>query len=63
RAAPLLGLIHRDSRRTLAVMMAIYRGILDKIEARQYAVFNGKVRLSAAEKWCIVGRQWLRKYA
>jgi 15-cis-phytoene synthase len=60
QAAPLVGMIHRDSRRTLAVMMAIYRGILDKIEARGYAVFDGKIRLATAEKWRIVARHALR---
>jgi len=54
KAQPLLEKIDADSRGTLAVMIGIYRGILDKIERGGYAVFEGRVRLSAAEKLWIV---------
>ncbi|HUK82041.1 MAG TPA: presqualene diphosphate synthase HpnD [Verrucomicrobiae bacterium] len=54
KAQPLLDMIAPDSRGTLAVMMRIYGGILDKIERRNFAVFDDKVRLSAAEKLWIV---------
>ena len=57
-AQPLLGMIERDSRATLAVMIAIYSGILDKLERRQYRVFDEKVRLSALEKCWIVAKHW-----
>ncbi len=60
RARPLLELIEPDSRGTLAVMMAIYGGILDKIEAKHYAVFDERVRLSTAEKLWIVLKHWRR---
>jgi len=60
RAAPLLGLIAPDSRSTLAVMIAIYGGILDKIMARDYDVFTERARLSAAEKLRIVITNWWR---
>jgi len=56
KAEPLLGMIHADSRGTLSVMMEIYGGILRKIEAKNYAVFDERVRLSAAEKLWIVAR-------
>jgi phytoene synthase len=60
QAEPLVGLVHRDSRATLAVMMGIYGGILEKIVARDYDVFAERVRLSAGEKMGIVIRNWWR---
>jgi phytoene synthase len=56
KARPLLGLISPDSRGVLAVMMGIYGGILDKIERSGFAVFDGKLRLSTAEKLWIVAK-------
>ena len=59
KARPLLGLINEDSRGTLAVMMGIYGGILDKIERRGFMVFDGRIRLSVAEKLLIVAKNWI----
>jgi 15-cis-phytoene synthase len=59
KAVPLLDMIEPDSRGTLAVMIAIYGGILDKIEKRNYAVFDEKIRLSTAEKLWIVVKHWM----
>jgi 15-cis-phytoene synthase len=59
KAVPLLDMIEPDSRGTLAVMIAIYGGILDKIEERNYAVFDEKIRLSTAEKVWIVIKNWM----
>lgn len=61
QAEPLLGMISPDSRGTLAVMMGIYGGILDKIVAQEYRVFDGKIRLSKWEKWRVVLRHWRRR--
>ena len=58
KARPLLEMIEPDSRPTLAVMMAIYGGILDKIERRQYRVFDERIRLSTLEKLWIVAKHW-----
>lgn len=58
KAQPLLGMIEMDSRGTLMVMMAIYSGILDKMERRQYAVFDERIRLSTLEKLWIVAKHW-----
>ena len=58
KARPLLGMIDADSRGTLAVMIGIYGGILDKIEAKNFAVFDGRIRLSTAEKLWIVAKNW-----
>ncbi len=60
KAQPLLGLIDADSRSTLAVMIGIYGGILDKIEHTGYAVFDGRVRLSTGEKLWIVAKNWVK---
>ncbi len=60
RAQPLLGLIRPDSRATLAVMIAVYSALLDKIVARQYAVFDQRVRLSRPEKLWVAARSWWR---
>jgi phytoene synthase len=59
KAMPLLDLIEPDSRGTLAVMLAIYGGILDKIEKQNFAVFDEKIRLSTAEKTWIVVKHWM----
>jgi phytoene synthase len=59
KARPLLDMIDADSRGTLAVMIAIYGGILRKIENSNFAVFRERIRLSAAEKLWIVGKNWL----
>jgi phytoene/squalene synthetase len=52
-------MIDPDSRGTLAVMMGIYGGILDKIERRRFVVLDGKIRLSTAEKMWIVLKNWM----
>jgi 15-cis-phytoene synthase len=59
KARPLLEMIDADSRGTLAVMIAIYGGILRKIEESNFAVFDRRIRLSAAEKLWIVGKNWI----
>jgi len=59
KARPLLDLIDADSRATLAVMIAIYGGILHKIEDNNFTVFEGRIRLSTAEKLWIVGKNRL----
>jgi phytoene synthase len=59
KARPLLDMIDADSRGTLAVMLAIYGGILHKIERSNFAVFKERVRLSTAEKLWIVGKNWV----
>jgi phytoene synthase len=60
RARPLLELVPPDSRATLAVMMDIYRRLLDKIEAARFDVFADRVRLSVAEKLWIVARNGIK---
>ncbi len=62
KAKPLLKMIDADSRGTLAVMIGIYGGILQKIEESNFAVFDSRIRLSAAEKLWIVAKNWGRKW-
>lgn len=59
QATPLLGLVDRTSRPTLAAMMAIYGGILNRIERDGYDVFSRRAQLSSWEKLGIAARAWL----
>ena len=59
KARPLVDMIDADSRGTLAVMIAIYGGILRKVEQSNFAVFKERIRLSVAEKLWIVGKHWV----
>ncbi|MCX7886904.1 MAG: presqualene diphosphate synthase HpnD [Verrucomicrobiae bacterium] len=56
KAKPLLGMISADSRPALAVMMGVDERLHDKMEARGFRVFDGRTRLSVAEKFWIVLR-------
>ena len=49
-ADKLLPLIEEVSRPALWAMVEIYRGILDRIELRQYDVYTERVRLSVKDK-------------
>ena len=60
KAQRLIEMIDTDSRGTLAVMISIYGGILDKIEESNFAVFDERIRLSTAEKLWIVAKNWRR---
>jgi 15-cis-phytoene synthase len=53
---PLLELIHPRSRPALWALIAIYSGLLERIERRGYDVFSRRVRLSALNKSWIVAR-------
>jgi phytoene synthase len=53
---PLLDLIHQRSRRSLWALIAIYSGLLERIERGNYDVFSRRVRLSFFEKSWIVAR-------
>ena len=52
----LLPLIEEVSQPALWAMVEIYRGILDRIEARQYDVYSERVRLSLGDKLKILAR-------
>lgn len=55
-SAPLIDMVHKDSRKSLWALIEIYRRLLDKIEASGYDVMNQRIRLSAPEKVGIVLR-------
>ena len=52
----LLPLIEEVSQPALWAMVEIYRGILDRIEARQYDVYSERVRLSLRDKLKILAK-------
>jgi phytoene synthase len=67
RAAPLLDLVEPDTRRCTALMGAVYRRVLARIEELGYPVLERKVGLSLAGKLGLVARalasprpSWLR---
>jgi 15-cis-phytoene synthase len=55
-AEELLPLIHRDSRAALWVLVAIYRGLLERIVARNYDVFSERVSLPTSKKLMILAQ-------
>jgi phytoene synthase len=59
---PLLGLVHRRSRASLAALTSIYSRLLDRIERSSYDVFARRISLPAAEKSWIVVKALLRRY-
>ena len=60
RSKALLPLLDARSRLCPAVLQGIYIKLLDRIEARGYDVFNGKVRLTTGEKVSLTGKIWLK---
>jgi phytoene synthase len=53
-AQPLLGLVDRRSRASLAALISIYSRLLDRIERSNYDVFTRRISLPAWEKSVIV---------
>jgi len=53
-AEELLPLINRDSRAALWVLVTIYRGLLERIVARNYDVFSERVSVPTARKSMIL---------
>lgn len=58
RAAPLIEMIHADSRPCLRAMRRIYGGILDRIVAQNYDVFRQRARVSTWQKLLIASEAW-----
>ncbi|MSQ11608.1 MAG: squalene synthase HpnD [Dehalococcoidia bacterium] len=56
----LVPLLPWRSRACPAVLAGLYACILDRIEAREYNVFQGRIRLSSREKLFLALRIWLR---
>jgi phytoene synthase len=59
-AADLIRLVDEDSRPALWVMVTIYKRLLEKIAQNRYDVLRGRVRLSSAEKFGILGRGMIK---
>lgn len=57
-AYPLLPLVERSSRASLASMMAVYEGILNRIENSSYDVFRRRISLPAFYKLALVLRSY-----
>ena len=56
----LLPLLTPRSRACPAVLGQIYSHILDRIEAKEFDVFNGRVSLSSREKYLVTAHTWMR---
>jgi phytoene/squalene synthetase len=52
----LLDLVDADSRGTLWLLVHTYNALLARIEALDFAVFGGRVRLSKAERMIFIAR-------
>lgn len=57
----LIAYVEEDSQPALWVLVTIYRKLLEKIAARQYNVFQGKVSLSTGEKLNTLGKGLLKR--
>jgi phytoene synthase len=62
-ADALLPLIDEDAQPALWTLVEIYRRLLDKIAARNFAVFGGRIRLTTREKLAVLSRGLLRRLA
>ncbi len=60
-AEDLIPLVDEDSQPALWALVTIYRKLLEKIAARQYDVFHGKVSLSVREKLTVLGKGFLKR--
>ncbi|HTQ55452.1 MAG TPA: phytoene/squalene synthase family protein [Bryobacteraceae bacterium] len=58
---PLLGMVERRSRPSLAALIGIYARLLDRIEGSNYDVFRRRISLPAAEKCWIVAKALARR--
>jgi len=57
----LIPYISEDSQPALWILINIYRKLLEKIAARQYDVFSGKVSLTVSEKLRILAKGFLQR--
>jgi 15-cis-phytoene synthase len=57
----LLPYISEDSQPALWILINIYRQLLEKIAARQYDVFSGKITLTVGEKLRVLAKGFLQR--
>ncbi len=60
-ADELIPLIEEDSQPALWVLSTIYRQLLEKIAARQYDVFSGRVSLTRSEKLKVLAKGFVKR--
>ncbi|HTR67438.1 MAG TPA: phytoene/squalene synthase family protein [Terriglobales bacterium] len=60
-ADSLIPLVDEDSQPALWVLTTIYRKLLEKISARQYDVFHGRVSLSTREKLAVLAKGFWKR--
>ena len=60
RGFKLLPLLSPRSRGCPAVLGQLYSRILDRIEAKDYNVFSGRISLSKREKYLVTAQTWMR---
>lgn len=60
RGFKLLPLLSPRSRGCPAVLGQLYSRILDRIEAKDYNVFNGRISLSKREKYLLTAQTWMK---
>ena len=60
-AKELIELVDDDSQPALWALVEIYRQLMEKIIARKYDVFNGRVRLTTREKLRVVRKAFIRR--
>ncbi len=59
-SAPLIGMVDRKSRASIAALIEIYRRLLDRIEESNYDVLSRRIRVPAWEKAWVVVRNTVR---
>jgi 15-cis-phytoene synthase len=57
----LIPMVNEDSQPALWVLITIYHRLLEKIAAKQYDVFSGRVRLTVPEKFTVLGKGILKR--
>jgi phytoene synthase len=58
----LFPLIHSDARSCPTLLHATYRGLLDRIEASGYDVFERRISLSKVKKLSLAAKLWAATY-
>jgi phytoene synthase len=60
-AKELIALIDENSQPALWALVEIYRRLMERIVAKDYDVFSGRVRLSTGEKLRVLGKGFIRR--
>ena len=60
QSAPLVAMVDKGSRASLAALIAIYSTLLNRIVESNYDVLSRRIRLSAAQKIWLLVRSWAK---